>query len=634
MKIKPIVLASLAFFSVWNLSTAEISQVKLPKIDASIGQYAYLRDKLPADTMAYIRVAHPVTHFFSPKNRTNDAALLHKNSIQAFKEFREVLGDNEKLTKRIQLLGLNFNGENLEIINTVSALLYQYLNGPVEGFISNHQREFSLTAQGLISIPVNIRSIEDLNTILAENPLKTALIQFDKNGYATHEMASFYFSPKEQRIVGMVGIEPYSLEQIKQRLENLKPERHHEMYAFENQIDLTGQSNFFWVDLRNKTGIFTAAMEDQKAWPIVKEIDGIAFGEGSNNEQQGQLKFIVKANTEKALGLDFKSKNDFSFKTVGMPKGAVILPIPSVSIVKKAIETYLFNEIPTYLVDETTNAEVLLKTEELYKEFQAESVKYIGFDLDEVLGFLGNNITFYYDDLGIHSVLSMQDKKHFYKWLEQKDQEGVLTYTKDRKIHHLKLQNPLLKLLQKEDLSKPEHAGLALAYPFVTEYVANIYGVRALDLNLHLYWSDEGDYIRISSLPQIVEEENNKGNERFDHWLTDRQGVDARHVMFAATLDWKNADRDWYYNYLQFLQNSADILGTNFDVTKMPQADQLPFAESSRLGVQITGNNHFLTFSLDYGSDHNAGFISSLFFPSFIAPFAGLLESISDKDYY
>lgn len=628
MNIKPIVLATLAFFSAMNCSFAQSSKVQLPKMDSSVGQYAYLRDKLPEETIAYIRVSHPVVHFFSAKNRTNDSALLHKSSVNTLKDFREVLSNKEKFTQQIQQLGLNFSEDNLKIINYISAILYQDLNGPIEGIIRSENRTFSLMAQGLISVPVNIKSIDEFNRILADNPFNSEIkVQLDQNGYATHDIASFYFNPKEHKVFISLGFEPSSLETMQRTLTSLKTEKNHEMYAFENQIDLTGQSNFFWVDLRNKDNLLMLSQENPAAFSILKQIDGIAAGEGTNQEKQGQLKLVIKTNSQKLLGLNPKEKNDFSFKTIGEPKGAVILPMPSVTMVKKIIETYVSTAMPN-ISNEMTDVEIAETTENLYQEFQKEWIKHLGFDFAEILEILGANMTFYYDDLGVHSVLSIRDKKKLYNWLEQKQKQGVLTYKKDHKIHHVTLRNPLLKLLQQEDLSKPEYAGIAVSYPFINEYFANIYNIRALDLNWHLYWSEEGDYIRISSLPQIVEEERKLGNKRFDHWLTDKQGVNSQDVLFAATIDWKNADRHWYYNYLQFLQNSADILGSDFDITKMPRADQLPFDESSRLGLQVTSNNHFLTFSLDYGSDHNSGFASSLFLPAMIAPLAEIFDSI------
>src|SRR5699024_11585235 len=109
----------------------------------------------------------------------------------------------------------------------------------------------------------------------------------------------------------------------------------------------------------------------------------------------------------------------------------------------------------------------------IYKAFEEELIKVLGFYFEEILAFLGTNITFYYDDLGLHSVIAIHDKKVLYQWLAQKNHEGVLRYSKDRKIHHITSQNPLLKLIQQEDLSKPEQAGIAVAYTFINEYVAN-----------------------------------------------------------------------------------------------------------------------------------------------------------------
>lgn len=629
MRIKTVIAATFALISSWSMGFSETSQVQRPKIDDSIGQYAYFRDKLPQNTLAYIRLTNPIVHLFSAKNRTNDQALQHKSSINALQGFREVLTNREQFIDRIQQLGLNFDEKNLEIITYFSSIFYGYLNGPIEAFVTNQHREFSLTAKGLVSIPVNINSIADLNMILADNPLGVEFLQFDKNGYAVDENIAFYFSPKSQRIIVSIGLEVDSLEQIQQTLAALKVEKNHEMYRFENQIDLTGQNNFFWIDLRNKSEMFTAIMENQKSWFLLKEIDGVAFGDGTNQEKQGQIKLVVKTNADKILGRDSRLQNDFNFKTVGEPKAAVILPIPTISMIKKSIETYLMSAIPSYLINKTTHAEIKERSTALYQEFHAEWIQYMGFDFEEILAFMGPNMVFYYDDIGPHISISIADKKALYNWLKQKNSAGIFTYHKNRHIHEITLQNPLLELAKQQRLSEPEHAGMAIAYPFINEYISSIYGLRVLDLNWHLYWSDEGDFIRLSSLPQMVEEERKLGHKRFNKWLTEKQGVDSENVFLAATLDWESADRRWYYNYLHLLQNSADILGTDFDIHQMPRADQLSLAESSRLGFQITTNQEFLVLSLDYGSTYNYWFLSTFLVPIMSAPLMGFTTTLA-----
>lgn len=631
MKIKSLLLATITMISLGSISFSETSQVKLPKMDPSIGQYAYFRDKLPEDAIAYIRIAHPVVQHFSAKNRSNDKALLQKESVNALQSFRAVLADEAKLTAQIKKLGLQFSEENLQKISAASAIFYHHLNGPIEGIILDKSRAFSLMAQGLISIPVNINSIEALNQLLADNPFAPSPLQFNAEGFAIDDMASFYFSPKAKRIIVLIGLEQNNHAKLQDRLASLKLQKNHEMYAYENQIDLTGQSTFAWIDLRHKGGILSAVeLENPIAYAYLKEIDGFALGEGTNHDQQGQLKLAVKTNAEKLIGLDLQKQNDFNFKTAGAPLGAVIVPTPSLSMIKKMIESYVIASTPKYPpLSELEKTEV---TESIYQSLLKEWEANAGFDLTEVLSFLGPNVTFYYDDLGIHTVVSLQDKKQFYRWLKKQDEMGILHYNHHKGIHHLSLQNPLLKFLQDKPLTTPDQAGLAMAYPFINEYIANTYKVRVLDANWHLYWSDEQDSIRISGLPQIVEEEDKFGKLRFDKWLTDKQGIDPKQVLFAATLDWKNADRNWYYNYLQFLQNSADILGTQFDVRKMPRADQLDFADSSRLGLQVTASDQFLTLSVDYGASESTGFIGSFFMPMMAAPFIGLIESFSLND--
>lgn len=615
-----------------NVSYAEKSKVKPPKIDQSVGQYAYLRDKLPDNAVAYLRVAQPVVHFFSAKNRTNDQALQHRESVKALESFRAVLGDQALLTAQLEKIGFSLDQYNQEMIHYLATWLYRDLNGPIEAMVVDKGHSISAMSQGLIIVPVAIDSVAKLNQILADNPINPDLVQLNAQGFGTYEQASFYFNAEEQRLFVMMGVAPISFEVMQTQIAKLKHQREHEMYTFENQIDLTGQSNFLWLDLRNKAGILSAPIGNMAVMELLQQVEGVALGEGTNEDAQGQMKIIVKGNMNTLLALDPKRKNDFNFETVEAPLGAVILPIPTQAMVEKALYTSLASQMPAYLVDETVVADFQAEAKSLYQNIQAKLSTELGFDPMPLLNALGPTMTLYYDDLGPHAIIGLRDKKPFYQWLNTQNEAGLVQYDQKGKMHHLVMQNPLIPLLVDKMSQDPKEDLTPLVfYPFINEYVANSYGVRALDLNWHFYWTEEGDYIRINRLPQMVMEEDRLGNEKFGKWLERSQGIKPQEVLFAGTMNIKNGDRNWYYNYLQFLQNSADVLGIEFDVNRMPRADQFDFAESSRVGLQLSANDQFLYLSLDYGADPSTSIMSTLLFTGSSIFISGMLAGFLEQ---
>lgn len=641
MRLRALVLGIFTVVTMISFSSADTSRVKLPKIDPSVGQYAYLRDRLPENAVAYLRLAQPVVHFFSAKNRTNDEALQHQESVKALESFRAVLSDQTQLSAQFAKIGLPLDQYNEEMIHYLATWLYRDLNGPMEMVVIDKGQSISAMSQGLIVVPVAIDSVAKLNQILADNPINPDLLQLDEKGFGTYEKASFYFDAKGQRLFVMVGMAPISLDMMQAQIAKLKHQREHEMYAFENQIDLTGQSNFLWIDLRNKAGILSVPMGNMAVMELLHQVEGVALGEGTNDAGQGQMKAVVKGDFNALLGLDSKRHNDFSFETVEAPLGAVILPIPTEIMLQKAIYTALASDIPAYLTDEAMVLTLEEETLSFYQSLQQLLTEHLGFDPAPLLASLGPTITLYYDEIGPHAIVGLRDKRQFYQWLEAQKKAGVVQYDQKGKMHHLVMQNPLIPLLvdkisqdSKEDLTP------LVFYPFINEYVANIYGVRALDLNWHFYWMESGDYIRINRLPQMVMEEDRLGNEKFGKWLERSQGINPQEVLFAGTMNIKNGDRNWYYNYLQFLQNSADVLGVEFDVNRMPRADQLDFAEDSRVGLQLSANDQFLSFSIDYGADPSASIMSTILFTGssiFISGiFSGFLQHfpLSEALYY
>ena len=62
----------------------------------------------------------------------------------------------------------------------------------------------------------------------------------------------------------------------------------------------------------------------------------------------------------------------------------------------------------------------------------------------------------------------------------------------------------------------------------------------------------------------------------------------------------------------------------------MPRADQLGFADSSRIGIQVSADQEFISMSLDYGSGARGEFLTSFLMPIYGATLIETLQKSTD----
>jgi len=103
----------------------------------------------------------------------------------------------------------------------------------------------------------------------------------------------------------------------------------------------------------------------------------------------------------------------------------------------------------------------------------------------------------------------------------------------------------------------------------------------------HLYWIEQDGNLLFANIPQtLIDYRNAKTRTPMAAWLT-QQGLDAQHVLFAATMRTHEAQRTVYMAYLQGLQILADIAGAKIDMFELPTADAMALPRDGALGLQI-----------------------------------------------
>lgn len=579
---KSVVVTTLSF-SLFSFTFAQKSEVVVPKINEKISRAAFLRDKLPENTVFYARFPSQFGMAFGHKNKASDIVMNNSANEKAVLELKAVLEDPKLVAKALEEhWGLSGKLPFVDL-SALTSLIYTAVNGPIEIVGSDVNQSISPATQVLAVIPVKYKTTQELEGAVRAIIKQDLPLAFDNNFLKIDKTALLYFDTKDQRLYLSAGLKALGSNELKNAISTLKSVKEHKMYAYENQIDLSGQNFFTWADTTGSREM--VAMVIGKNSPYFAEYilntEGMAYGVGTSAGKLGQVKFISKTNTDKISWLK-NTKAVPDFKTVGEPKNVVLFSLPT----KENLMQLL-----------SSNSDVSSDVEEAGKVIESE----VGLNPLSVLDIFGSQVISYTDETGSNFAIGIRDKKAFNAMLDGFKKNKGVSYQVMKGVHELKIKNPLPALMAKEskgDAIEKLLTQYGMSQPLAAEFVSAFYGIRALDTNFYLYWSDEQDWIVINSLPYSLTERK-KAKNSLAKWFGE-QGIQSQDMLLGVQFTVKNAEERWYRDYLKFMRNNHDLLGKNFDLFSMPAPSSVKFNPISRIGFHISKNSGWVTASLDY----------------------------------
>ncbi len=574
-------------FSALTFAVAQQSDVKVPKLDKKISREAFLRDKLTDNTVGYARFPTQFGMAFNIKNKASDKVMSNDVNERMMLQLKKVLQDPSLVNEALkQYISMPLEQVPFDL-GQLTSVIYTAVNGPIEIMATDMNKMLSPATQALIVVPVKYSSAKELDADLAKLLKQDVGIKNQNGFYALSPIASMFFDEKDQRLFVSIAQRAQSENQLQQTVNALKATKEHRMYAYENQIDLTGQNFFVWADVSGSRDM--AAMLTQKEAPTVAEFiqntEGLALGVGTTVNQQGQAKFITKTNTQKIQALkDFAKPLDF--KTVGEPKYLAVMAVPSKQTVVEVLK----------------NNNVL--TDSDLKTIEVQSEENLSFNILDLLDIAGPQMIAYEDNTGSNFAIGIQNKEAFQQLIQKLEAKDYATHTVSKGIHELKLKNPLMDLMKKfsdkPNANAMENLGreYGMLQPWLAEMVSAIYGIRAMDVNFYLYWNEEQNWIVLNTLPYSLAERQ-KAKTSVSKWL-DNQGIRSSGLLLSYTTEIEGAEEAWYRDYVKFMRNNYDLLGQKFDPFAMPSPSSMKFNPTSRIGFHTAMDREWVVVSLDY----------------------------------
>ncbi len=535
----------------------------------SLYESTSLRDALPEHTLAYMRIPNIWGMLAAPKETVLKQVFVDENLQQQLQQIESAIY-HHWLQKIEPVTRLPFS------------LLLHHVRSPAEfAFFLPEADAPPMMANALFTVKLDFSQIADVNTVLQEIVAQIPELELAKplsnEGFgmlATAAFPLFLHYEVESHLLTVLSGMTASDELLKQALEQAETDS--AMYAMEEQIDDGQQGFLVWVNMQQFMPLLQNEIPPSDKQLLEKlgllEINSIGFGWGSA-DGKGRLKLIVDAPKAGYRQLMPDIENELSLTTAGTPKMVALLSLPALQLLE-GVEKILSTEL---LAEEVAN----------YQQFKLEFQQEMGFSVEELFQFFGQEIVFFSDEVGDFFAIQIdpeQDLTPLINLVEKQGGKYEVRTIDGLEYYHLRIHIDMLQ----QDEPSDEIEGMIMT-------LLN-------DSDIHLYWTEESGYLIFASLPQLLfERDATLQRVGIWQWLEQEQRQWAENAFMLFSMSIPDSPRYFYHMYLNIINFLADIAHAEIDLFALPSARQLNLPESGSYGAQIdiSGSNIALELIFD-----------------------------------
>lgn len=268
------------------------------------------------------------------------------------------------------------------------------------------------------------------------------------------------------------------------------------------------------------------------------------------------------------------NNNSYPIKTAGTPGMMLSLSLPSYNDFKRL----------EMMAGGLSNPE--------YQEQKKKLNELLGYPLDDWFKAIGPEMVLVSDKAGEYLAIRMREPETFNKILDitkaWPDSAYESREINGQTIHHLKL--PSMYNSAKEEVGDGH-----LISPLLADMMTEV--------GTHLYWKQEGDFMILTDLPQVLFDRETMLSERtLEQWLLEEQRQDISGSTLAFSGNIRNVPRRIYYFSLNSLQAVGDLTNANQDMFGLPSAGQLQLADKGTYGFQLDSSKEKLAMEMVFES--------------------------------
>jgi len=554
---------------------------------SDLSETASLRDKIPINALAYMRIPNPWAMFSSSKDTVLKGALANEEHIKQVQNLKATISANII--------------EQQKLFHPIFRILNNHLLSPIEAVVLAPENNASVIFSNiLLSAKLNIDSIDAINQLLeqlaARTPKLSIAIKVSAAGDGILMIKGMpplfvHYDLSNTTLYIMAGITANN-QQLKQTISGLTATQEHSMYDVENRIDSGHKGYFIWMNLEKILSFVKTTMPPKKLSQLEKlgvfDTKFIAWGWGVR-DSKSRLTLLIDIPKVGYYKLLPTISNEFSVTAAGKPSMVLSLSLPLLESLQ-GIEKILTKE---------NDAKNLKKYQYFKQQFQTD----MGFSIEDVAqAFGGSEMIFFIDDIAQFMAVKVGDQSKLDKILKIIQEKHKYVYVQreinNKAYHHLK--TPILSFLDKKD-------GLE---GFIFEKLSK--------LKTHYFWTQENDYLIFAQIPQfLLERHKYKTQMQITDWLKNEQHQDSKSSLFLASTQINGSPSMIYHAYLQILNMMSDIYGGEIDLFKLPSAMDLNLPKQGTYGfqmdfsdsgfaVELTFENNPLDFMFTYDMSYIA----------------------------
>lgn len=531
-----------------------------------VSEPAWLRTRLPADTVTYLRIPSLWGALAGADGRPLDALYASEANAKAIVQVREAL------TKDPVIAATG--------VAPWVALLAGAQRSPLEIAIIDASK--FATPASLVLIHGRFAYADAAAATAAIAALEPTALQVEKpiadGSVGTFSMGGTrlfaHFDARSQRLTLLAGMTANAAE-LEKRVATFANESEHPMRALEKEIDAGGQGLFAWTSIEALRPMASAGMQGQPAdamqRKLVEQVRAVAFGSGAVN---GRGVTSLRVDAPKAGLLQYlpRSAKHVAFRSVGEPDWAMTMGVwtPEEWAQLRAS------------IARDQGAETGKKLDEALDEMR----KKLGVGIEDVFAAIGPDLTFVQDGAGVYGAARIGDADAFARFLKELDTRfGVKDDVREiagTKFHHIALRTPEAPAVPGADTQ--------------TDAWLKLYS----RMGNHTYWIERDGYMIFADVPQTLMDYV-AGKPEFDvgAWLV-KSGVDVEHAVFAGATRTRNAQRTVHAAYLGILQILGDLSGKPVDMYMLPSASALGVPTDGTFAVALRAWDDGIALDMHY----------------------------------
>ncbi|MEN8215648.1 MAG: hypothetical protein ABFS56_04595 [Pseudomonadota bacterium] len=535
---------------------------------------ASLRDVIPLDALAYIRIPNPWGFFSSPKDNMLKGALEHEQHVQQIQNLEASVYQNI-LTNAL--------------IPPTPALFLHHLRSPVEAIFLVPEQAPPALGNVLISAKLNFTSIDEINNFLkavvAQTPPLKIFREVSTDGYGiltAGPIPLFLHYDIDTQTLRLMGGLAANQELFQQTLSRLVPVKQHPMYEMENRIDSSHQGFFKWVNLEKILPLLQLGIPPKVALKLHKwgllNLSAVALGWGVA-DGKGRLSIMIDAPRAGYREFFPAISNNLSLTASGKPGIVASFSLPLLEWLKGLEKVAQSEAEPTQL--------------QAYQNFKEIFKKEAGFSIEDALGAFGPEFLFFTDEVGEFGAIRIGDEKRVQNIMTfLVKQYGLVYETREingKVYHHLMIPTESLE-------ASPQEQPESETEVFLLEL--------AMKLNTHLYWVEEEGYFIFAQIPQgLFDRQLYQERVPIQQWLKQEQRQDIQSSLFFISTSLSDTPRQLYYAYLQTLILLAELADAEMDLFSLPSAMELNLPKNGTYGMQLDISDSLL--SLEFTFENN-----------------------------